>query len=85
MRLLITGSLTQLGDGEFASDIVYLFRICPMGQDRLGNDRVFTFNCYAKREWREAPKHSASRKDLAIKLRKRHRLLWQHYHNAMDK
>jgi hypothetical protein len=85
MRLIIKGSVTQLGDGEFASDIVYLFRITPMMQDRNGNDRAFTFNCYTKRNKRDTPKHSPERKEIARTLRLRHKLIWRTFHDAMDR
>lgn len=85
MKLLIKGSLTKLGEGEFATDLVYLYQITPMQQDTTGRDRVFTFNCYTKSIKRDTPKHSAERKHIALTLRKRHKLLWQHFHDAMDK
>jgi len=85
MRLIIKGSLTKLGEGEFATDLVYLFQINPMQQDIEGNDRAFTFNCYTKQNKRDTPKHSPERKHLASTLRKRHSLLWQHFHRVMHK
>lgn len=83
MMLIIKGSITQIGEGEFSTDLVYLFQITPLKQDALGNDRVFTFNCYTKARYRNSPKHSAERKHIAQRLRQRHRNIWRLYHDAM--
>ena len=85
MKLLIKGSITQIGEGEFSTELVYFFQITPMRQDRNGNDRTFTFNCYTKTRYRQGPKHCAERKHIAAKLRQRHRNIWRVFHDAMDR
>lgn len=83
-KLLIKGTLTQIGEaGEFEDDIVYVFKISPLGQDKNGDDRVFTFNCYSKASHRNSPKHSTNRKHLALLLRTRHTNIWNRLHKAM--
>lgn len=83
-KLLIKGSITALGEGEFSTDLVYSFKISPLGQDRNGNDRVFTFINYCKAEDRNSETGSEARRRIAHSLRKRHALLWSNFHEAYD-
>jgi hypothetical protein len=82
-KMLIKGTLSSLGEGEFRGELVYNFRISPFMQDLKGDDRVFTFALYAGVGKREAPKHSPERTTLARLLRKRHTILWDRFHEAM--
>jgi hypothetical protein len=82
-KMLIKGTLSSLGEGEFRGELVYNFKISPFMQDLKGDDRVFTFALYAGVGKREAPKHSPERTTLARLLRKRHTILWDRFHEAM--
>jgi hypothetical protein len=81
-RLIITGTISSLGEGEHRGDIVYNFKISPLAQDLKGDDRVFTFSLYAGTH-RNTPKHSTQRQFIASVLRKRHALIWDRFHEAM--
>lgn len=65
MKLLIKGTLTALGDGEFQEDLIYHFKVSPMAQDKNGDDRVFTFILYTKKQQRNSPKDGKERKLIA--------------------
>jgi hypothetical protein len=82
-KMLIKGTLSSLGEGEFRGELVYNFRVSPFMQDLKGADRVFTFALYAGVGKREAPRHSPERTTLARLLRKRHTILWDRFHEAM--
>ncbi len=83
--MLIKGSIWQTFDGEWANDLQYRFQISPLDQDRRGDDRVFTFSYYTTKPKRNTPKHSEERKTIARNLRKHHTLIWQRFHDAMDR
>jgi hypothetical protein len=80
--LIIKGTISSMGEGEFRGDLVYNFKVSPLAQDLKGNDRVFTFALYAGTH-RNTPKHSIQRKSIANLLRKRHTNLWDRFHEAM--
>ncbi len=82
-KMLIKGTISSLGEGEFRGELVYNFKISPFMQDFKGDDRVFTFVLYAGVGKRDTPKHSPERTTLARLLRKRHTLLWNRFHEAM--
>lgn len=85
MNILIKGEISATGEGEWGNDLLYKFQISPLAQDTRGDDRVFTFILYTTKPKRNTPKHSDERKLIARQLRRHHTLIWQRFHDAMDR